>query len=165
MNTIPPTTQISTTHLTYIVLIMFVLGIAVGRVGLPEKETTTTDVQSVVDNSVKQSIQNNTHKQITITETDLPNGTKEKQTKITDVDKTNTNTNTTTQTQTTSQTTTEKVYDTESLRLGVLGATNWHSPSSLTYGFEVQKKIIGPVYFGAFGLGNGTIGMSAGLSF
>lgn len=58
----------------------------------------------------------------------------------------------------------EKVIK-KTLNISALVSNNIHEPLNPIYGISVSKEFIGPVTIGAFGLTNGTVGLSIGVNF
>ena len=52
-----------------------------------------------------------------------------------------------------------------SINISALVGTSIHSFGTPVYGLSAQKELLGPVIIGAFGLTNGTVGVSIGLNF
>lgn len=51
------------------------------------------------------------------------------------------------------------------LNVSLLAAQNVYALGVPLYGISVQKEVLGPVTIGAWGLNNGTVGLSIGLNF
>lgn len=52
-----------------------------------------------------------------------------------------------------------------SLNVSLLVGTNYHEITLPIYGIMVSKRVLGPASLGAWGLNNGTVGVSLGLEF
>lgn len=135
-------------------LLMF----ALGRYSVSSPTIKTTENQTIASNTDKDK---NTHKQTTTTVVEEPNG--EKKTVIT----TNEDTISTTHKTGDVSTHLEQTITppkTNTLNVSALAATSFSEFKPL-YGVSVTKQVIGPITAGAFGLNNGTVGVSLGLSF
>lgn len=53
----------------------------------------------------------------------------------------------------------------KSLNISALVSNNIREPLNPIYGVSVTKEVLGPLTLGAFGLTNGTIGLSLGVNF
>lgn len=135
-------------------LLVFTLG----RYSVSSPTIKTTEDQTIASNTDKDK---DTHKQTTTTTVEEPNGEKK----------------TTTTTNEDIISTTHKTEDvathleqtitppkTNTLNVSALAATSFSELKPL-YGLSVTKQVIGPITAGAFGLNNGIVGISLGLSF
>jgi hypothetical protein len=117
------------------------------------KETTKTDT------TVNEAT--NTHTKTTVTETKKPDGT--------DVTVTVTDqvaNNIINEKQNSNSSLQQTVSSKSKFNISVLGANDFSRGLMIpTYGLSVSKEIVGPVTVGAFGLMNGTVGISVGLDF
>lgn len=156
------------TNKVFIVIVIFLVGLAIGRFSLPAKVITKTETKIV------EKIVEATHKDIktdtvvVITETTDKEGVKTKKTVITDKTKTEVDIDKKTNTNTTAKT--EKIvqYDKNSLVISALVGTDTFSSggsSNPIFGGHVQKRLIGPIYMGIWGLSNKTFGASIALTF
>ncbi len=68
------------------------------------------------------------------------------------------------ETETGSSSTTTKPVD-RNWRVGVLVGSETKWPLVPVYGAQAERRLFGPVVVGAWGLTNGTVGLSAGLEF
>lgn len=148
-----------------------VVAFAFGRYSAPEKvkiETKTVEVEKKVTDK-QRNVQKKKHLVTTITETEKPDGTKTKVTKITEEDDSNSNTNVS-QTDTTNKstdTTKEITYSSKKYSLSALAGTQFSFSSPITpiYGGMFTRQILGPINAGVFGLSNKVGGISLGLTF
>lgn len=145
---------------------LLIVSFAIGRYSSPSKivetEKLTTNTDSTTD------INKDTHRnKITKTTIVKNKDGSETITKISkDVADTNTISKNNTVSSSAKETTKETTYSKGSLNLSALAAKNVHSlTSELKYGGMVSRNILGPITMGAFGLTDGTIGVSMGLSF
>jgi len=149
------------TRTKYIIVgVGFIVCFATGRfsVNKPKIKTTIQTTQQDTTTEAK-----DTHTKTTITETKQPNGVDTKTTVIDQVQNDNTKSqdNITQQVQ---QTITPPKKNT--LNISVLGANDFKQGIlAPTYGLSVTKEVLGPITVGAFGLMNGTVGLSIGLNF
>lgn len=158
---------------------LLVLGIALGRYTLPARVETKTVTQTVVQTVTKtvevDKSEEHRDKELQETIVKKPDGTVI--TTKTWIDKTvvsreddkgndsttNSSTNTTTDTVT--------VYDTNQYSLQLMIGKNFGNADSFipgsefVYGAQLNKKFIGPVSMGVFGLTDKTFGVSVGLVF
>lgn len=137
------------------VLLAFVAGAAVGYFVTPTKVVTKTVVQQTKQET--QDIQKN--KVFDKTETILPDGTKKIETKITD------KSTDTTDSTSSSLTTSEKTVERSQSSLLVYGLAETKITSMPTYGAGVQRRVLGPLWLGAFGTTGPSVGVTVGLSF
>ena len=151
----------STKAIVIISVVALLTAFAVGRWSAPEKvKIQTVTVEKKTDDK---KVNTDDNKVTTITETDKPDGTKTKVTVISDkkdtqvVDK---------KTDDLTQTVTKEVdRSTSKVTISALAALNVSKLGVPIYGASVTKPILGPITVGAFGLQNGTVGVSLGLSF
>jgi hypothetical protein len=138
-------------------VVILMVGLAIfsfsaGRWLAPEKVRTEIKVVEVIKQDQKE------HTKTIIHEVDRPDGTKEITTEIV-VD-----THTTTDTTVHSDQTTETTRGTSKVTVAALGGIRLSDPTPL-YGVSVSKPILGPITIGVWGLSNGTLGASVGLTF
>jgi hypothetical protein len=89
-----------------------------------------------------------------------PDGTKKTTTVV------DTNSTYTKNKDTNSETSKTEEYNKDSVTIQVLaGLDILHPTNGLVYGASISKPLIGPLIFGAWGLTNGTAGVSVGLKF
>lgn len=117
-----------------------------------------TATLSKTDTKVDEIKNTTTHQEETTTTVKKPDGTV---TTVTKVD---------TVTSTKDQKDTEVLKETvptskSKLNISALVATSIHEVGVPAYGISVSKEFIGPITVGAFGLTNGTLGVSIGLNF
>lgn len=164
--------------------IILVIGAAVGRFSLPAKVVTKTETKTVTQTVTKvvtktvyqKAVVDDKNKVTTITTTVSPNGTKTTTTTITDKSIISSNTDKTAQSN--SNTASNSSSDTVSTKTTTYSKNDWlvsgiaasriplsSGGSPIEYGAAVNRRILGPIYVGGFGLSGGTYGVSAGLSF
>jgi hypothetical protein len=131
-------------------LILLAIGIAIGR--FSQKDT-----KSVSDAKVQEN--KNTHTQTKTITVKEPSG-KVETTTITDTVIT---AKETTDTKTVQQTAPQK----SKINISAMAGYDIFHPSleGPTYGLVVSKEFVGPITLGVFGLTNGTVGVTAGISF
>lgn len=117
----------------------------------------TPDIKITKTEDIKKVEDKNTHTKVTMTETKKPDGTDVKVTVSDEVanDVITINQDTKTQTMVSSKSKTN---------ISVLVGTDM-TRFIPVYGISVNKEIFGPVTVGAFGLMNGVVGASVGISF
>lgn len=135
---------------------LIVLAFATGRFLTPVKiETKTIEVERKQTETDRDK-----HKDTTTTTTEKPDGTK--------VTETHTTEDTTTQRSTTDATRTDtnttKTYASGRTSIFALAGLDI-SARSVVYGGLITRQLIGPLSIGAWGLTNGTVGVSLGLEF
>lgn len=140
---------------TYILIctLCLVLGLALGRFSLPAKTTDLEQSRTVTDTTVK----DNTTKEIT--QTKKPDGTVTTVTVI----KNDIDTNIQAKTKETDQKTT--VFNTDTLGINLMASVDVSNPTRVSYGAQVEKRILGPLNAGIWGLSDGHVGISLGLRF
>lgn len=153
---------------------MLLLGGILGRFLAPSKVITKTVTQTVTQVQVKTVEVDKTdyykNKVFTETTTTKPDGTVTKTREFIDKstvvkdDQTNTNSQTNSTTNSTTQTTTINSSGYKG-STKLLVARNLNNLSEDIYGLEVDKKLLGPITVGAFGLTDKTLGLALGLNF
>lgn len=160
--------------------IALLVGYAFGRYTTPtkveiKKEVVTVE-KKVLDTEEMKRIELERNKKLRTITTEItrPDGTKEKTTRTVQVTSTNKTTDKETKTHEETEKETKQTESklVENNRSGLtisamagLDVTNLSSPQKPVYGGHIQKSLLGPIGIGAFGLTNGTCGMSVGLSF
>lgn len=142
----------------------FTIGLACGFYAHPsrieEKEITKDVKQEEKDK------QENKNKVVTIVEKTNADGSKTKTTVITDRSIIDTKDNLHEQIDTDKEKIT--TYDTSSLKVSLLISKSFqtdHYADPLVYGVGIDKKVLGPIWMGAFGYTNRNLGVSFGLMF
>ena len=137
-----------------------VVAFAFGRYSAEQISTKTASTQ-VTDTKQNQTISDK--KKVTTTETKKPDGTSQT---VTQVDE-DVETTIATKTDETSKSTVSSVPAARSkTNISILGANDFSRGLLIpTYGISVNREVLGPVTVGAFGLMNGTIGVSVGVNF
>jgi hypothetical protein len=168
--------EVSAKNLAISSAVLLIAGLAIGRFTLPAKVVTKTQIQVQTQEVVKwqtKYVENqDDHKNTTIIETKKPDGTDVIETHISDSEDTSVNSSSggSNSTQTSEKETQSKTV--------TYAKNDWHlnalaSPSGdgklidgkMSYGGQVERRIMGPFYLGAFGLQNSTFGVSVGVSF
>jgi hypothetical protein len=140
---------VETKYFLPIALLLVVLGYGLGRYLQPAKVVTKTQI-------VTQTVVHDHIHTVTITVT-KPDGTK--------TTTTTTDNNSVSDKDTQSNSSTVTTYskpDWKVSGLAGLQLTNLHSP---VYGAEIDKRLLGPIFVGVWGLTNSTAGVSVGLEF
>lgn len=148
-----------TTKTKYIIVVVLIgTAFAAGRYSVSQP-----DVHQTTDTETNNNIDTNTesHKKITIVKEKEPNGKTKTTTTITDDSTTHTEDKSTTDTHTD---TTVKPQKIATATLSALAGVDVERGQTV-YGASLTKQVIGPVTIGLFGLTNGTVGASIGLSF
>lgn len=141
----------------------FALGLASGWFSRPEKVVTKVETK-VVDHYVNSTNTSDVnHKKIVVVETKAPDGTPVKTTTITADDTKSTTSKVTDDS--TSDTKSSKVvtYDKPSWLIAVTYGVSLSGPPA--YGGSVDKRILGPIYVGGYGLTSGQFGVRLGIQF
>lgn len=142
----------TTKQIALAIVLVFALGLSIGRFATPTKVETKTVTVEVEHKAEDKKVDKVT------TITVKPDGTKT--TTITD------KTETTTKTDVSDIKTSSKLVENKhsDLNISVLAGVDITNPK-IIYGASVTKGIIGPVSIGIWGLTNGTVGASVGLNF
>ena len=147
---------------------VFLLGLACGRYSLPSK-IVESDKEKDVKQEQKQTDQKVDKNKVTIVkEVKSPDGTITKTTTV--VDKSVIDTDTHNKLNEQKDIDKEKIttYDTSSLKASLLISKSFetgHYTDPLVYGIGIDKKVLGPIWMGAFGYTNRNLGVSFGLMF
>jgi hypothetical protein len=138
----------------FLLILMVLVGYAIGRYAQPAKVVTKTQVVTQVHDVVHEKI----HKVIvTVT---APNGTKTTTTTIDNGSVINDQSNTQ------SNSSTVTTYDKTQWSVGALANVDLTKGiSAPSYGIQVERRILGPVWVGAYGLANASGGLSVSLEF
>ena len=160
--------QLTTKNKVIIVAVYTVTAIAVGRWSLPatvKTEIKTVTVEKLVENK-ETNKDTEKHKKVVVHEVDKPTGEKDITTTTTDDDKEKTVTDDakTTDVAKTTDNLKEVTRSQDKVTLSMLGGYDLYH-SQFVYGASVSKPILGPITLGAWGLNNGTVGASLGLTF
>lgn len=173
-----------------IAVAFFIVGATTGYFESPTKTVTKTETKTQTTVATKtDSTDTNVQKQNNAeqkkndklyvrVETIAPDGTRTIKTQILDkgtitIDNTASNTNvasadTQSQTSTTSDTTTTKTTEkdkTSTLIYGLAGIQANNLLSGPSYGAGIQKRVLGPIWFGAYGESNTSMGVTVGIGF
>lgn len=168
-------------------IVIFVLGFAFGRYGVPSNTTTktqtkTTSVENTTNNqsSVSDTKENTEHKQqIHTIKTTKPDGTVTEEsyilnddTKYVEVDKSKNQSSTSDKTETTATSTqTSTKSATADWRASALAGVNYGKVANqefkdaIIYGASIERRLLGPVYGGAWGNTAKEVGLSLGVQF
>lgn len=160
-----------TTRVKAVIAAVALLGAyGAGRWASPTKVVTkvkTVQVVKTIDTS-RSSLNRDRHVKTVVHFVRLPNGTVEKTTTITQDSQTKTKRQTADRELSVDQTDKSKhvTYAVPSLTVSLLGGVSVSTPiPTPVYGLSVSKRVIGPIGIGAWGLNNGTVGLSAGITF
>lgn len=134
-------------------VVLLAAGYGLGRYVQPAKVVTKTEVVTKVETQIQEHVHT-----ITRTITD-PNGHSETVT-VTD---NNTNTHSNSESDSTSSTVT--TYNKPQWKAQGLVGLNIHDLSSPVYGVGVERRILGPIFVGAYGKTNSEAGLSVSLEF
>lgn len=152
-----------------IAVVALATAFATGRFTCPTKVKTVTQIQIVEKKAEedKSTTVNTDHKKVVIVKETHPDGSTKTTTTITDDSKTNTATDDTKTDQTTTNETQTREVTREvgKLNVSVLAGTSFTHVSGVVYGASVTRPLFGPITAGAWGLTNGTGGLSVGLNF
>lgn len=150
----------STKYKVIIAALALLVSFAAGRytvATVTKTETAAKDVNHSVSDADK-----DVHKVTTVTEQVKPDGTKQITTKTVEdshatkqIDDSDVKT---------SDTKTEVTRGASKINLSALAGIDFNTKSAV-YGASVTKDLLGPINTGAWGLTNGTVGVSIGLSF
>lgn len=143
-----------------IAVLTVIVAFAAGRYSVNQPKVKT----SVTTNQQETAVEDkNTHTKTTITEVKQPSGVDTVTTVIDQVQNDAVESHDSIN-QHTEQTVTPPKKNT--LNISLLGANDFKQGSlAPTYGLSVTKEVLGPITVGAFGLMNGTVGISVGLDF
>jgi len=153
-----------------IVATALIISFAFGRYLTPVKiktETKTVEVVKVVKVKVKDTTKQK-RKESLITEITYPDGRKERIVKVIENDDEHSKTDTAENSEKdlTNTTSKEVVKNSSRLNVSALGGVDFSKGyAQPVFGAAVTKDIVGPVSIGIWGLSNGTIGASVGVSF
>lgn len=163
--------------LELVAVVVFIAGLACGRFTTPAKVITKTEIQTVEKEVVKNKEvtvkDTNKDRELVVTETTKPDGTKIVEKHYINRDQIKEDT-----TKTNSVVDTKK-SDSKSETITTNEKNDWNLSAlvttshteddmfhqSMSYGVHVQRRILGPFSVGAFGLTNKTYGLSIGASF
>jgi hypothetical protein len=140
------------------IIIVIVVSFIVGRYSAPEK--IKIEEKKVVAEAEKVFIDNQVETAKTTTSISKPDGTLYTRTKTTTKAKESASKQLTRSEDLSKNT---EIINRSGVTVSVLAASNFSSLLTPTYGVSVSKPIIGPIVIGAFGLVNGTVGLSLGL--
>lgn len=162
---------------TIVAVVIFIAGAAVGRYTLPTKVVTKTETVTVEKEVIKTKEKNvtdtNKNRELVITETIKPDGTKIIEKHYINRDEIHSTSDrvniATTESKTDTKSSSVVTNEKNDWNLSALVTTS-HTDSdmlhgSMSYGVHVQRRIIGPFSVGAFGITNKTYGLSIGASF
>jgi len=160
-----------TKYKVLIIIAVGATGVAVGRFTVPERvkiETKTVEVVKTI--TVKDTTKDKkVHKETTIVEVTKPDGTKETTTKVVlDSDlKKDTTTHTNVSDSKSADDKSETTKTGSRLNISVLAGApvSLHGLGNFVYGVHVSRDLLGPISVGLFGLSDGVVGGSIGLTF
>lgn len=140
----------------YLIAGALLLAFAAGRYLTPTK----IEIQTVEVEKKQTETDRDKHKETTTVTTEKPDGSKVTETKTTE------DTSTTRSTNQTTDTTTHTTKTYTGIRTRVSGLVGIDvGGRNVAYGAAVSRNVLGPITAGAWGLTNGTIGVSLGLEF
>lgn len=148
-----------------IVIVGLVTAAAVGRWTAPEKVRVETKTVEVEKESTKTNIDKDVKKITTTTTTKKPDGTVSTTTVTTSEDTSKINRDKEDDKTVTSDTVKEVTRSSSKLILSAMAGASVTSLSTSIYGGSIQKSVLGPITVGAWGMSNGTAGLSLGLLF
>lgn len=145
--------------------VTFLLGLSIGYFALPAKVVTKTETKTVEKLVEDQNKTTKNNKVVVVTETTAPDGTKTKRTEVTDKSVTTADTKTSDDVSSDSKSEKTVTYAKNELSISALVGIQIGDGFTPSYGLSVQKRVLGPIYVGAFGFTNRLAGVSLGLSF
>lgn len=148
-----------------ILAILLMVSFASGRYLTPVKVVTEVKTVEVEKKKTDTNEQQNTHKETEVKEVVKPDGTKETTTKIVEDDSDKKSTSEKDMVSKETDKTKEVTKSNNGLSLSALGGVSISGVPNTVYGGIVQKPLLGPIGIGVWGLSNGTVGASIGLSF
>lgn len=146
-------------------LVLVLVGYAFGRYVQPATVITKTEDHEVIKYVERTTKEKDNNKDIVIIETRLPDGTIRKETHIVDkgrviIDKSKEGSDTKDSKSETIVSNTKPQWK----AAGLLGVADY-SLSNRIYGLEIERRILGPIFVGAWGMTNKQLGVSVGLEF
>jgi cytoskeletal protein RodZ len=144
-----------------IALLILVAVFLAGRFSRPAKVVTETKIVEVEKKTSDTTT--GSHKDTTTTTVTNKDGTQTTTTHA--VEDTGSHTHSTEANNTSTDISKTVINSDSRINLSVLGGAQITSPSSTVFGGAASKKILGPVTAGVWGLSNGIVGLSLGLSF
>jgi hypothetical protein len=146
-------------------LILLLSAYAFGRYAQPASVITKVETHETIKYVEKKTTTKQNNKDIVIIETRLPDGTITKETHIVDkgtviIDKSKESSD-----QKDSSSETVVSYNKPQWKAAALLGIADYSLDNRVYGIEIERRVLGPIFIGAWGLNNKTIGVSAGLEF
>lgn len=147
------------------VALLLLVAYALGKYTQPAIVVTKVETHEVIKYVEKETKTKQNNKDIVIVETRYPDGTVKKETHIVDkgtvvIDKSKEGSS-----EKDSSSTTVVSYNKPQWKAAALLGITDYSLDNRVYGLEVERRILGPIFVGAWGLTNKTIGVSAGLEF
>lgn len=146
-------------------LVLLLVAYAFGRYTTPERVVTKVETHEVIKWKERIVKEKQNDKDIVIVEIKLPDGTIRKETHIIDkgrvvIDKSKEGSDTKD-----SSTTTVTTYNKPQWKAaGLLGIADY-SLDNRVYGLEVERRILGPIFLGVWGMTSKEVGLSVGLEF
>lgn len=147
-----------------IVIVSLATAFAVGRYTVPTKVVTETKVVEVEKKTVEEDKNQNKQKRTTITVQKKPSGEETTTTTIDESVNTDRQTKVVATDKTASDTKKEVVSQAGGTTISAMAGLDLRNASTI-YGAHVNTQIIGPINAGAFGLSNGSCGLTLGLRF
>lgn len=142
-----------------------IVAFASGRYLSPTKVVTEIKTVEVEKKETDTQSNQNKHKETDTREITHPDGTKETDTKTVEDDTDKTNTTEKDKVSQNTDSTKEVTRSGSRTTLSALGGIKLPGSPEVVYGGMIQKDVLGPVGIGVWGLNNGTVGASVGLSF
>lgn len=147
-------------------VLIVTVAFAFGRYSAPEKVKEVTKVEEHKSEEKDKDKVVHRHKKTKTVTIQNPDGSKTTTTTTDDDFNKDTNSKTVVKDDKKSEIDKEVTYSKSKLTLSALAAENIHAISaSPIYGGMVSKEVLGPITVGGFGLQNGIVGLSLGLTF
>lgn len=138
------------------------IAFALGRYSAPGGQSTASTSTTTQTQTTDTTKNRDTHKHTQVTHTKDADG---KETTVTVVDEDTTVVTDKKQDKVTDEKKTEVVQARKTLNVSALAGVDVRDLTTPVYGVSVTKEIAGPITIGAFGLTNGVVGISLGISF
>lgn len=149
---------------------IFLVGLALlasyafGRFSAPEKVKIEKQIVEVEKKVTDRDAEKNTKKTTTTTKITHPDGRVEETTTVVEETNRKSSKTETSESGKSSSETTETTYSSSKVSVSGLWGIQIGTPG-VVYGASISKPILGPITVGAFGLSNGIVGGSIGLTF
>lgn len=152
------------------IMLSIIIAFAIGRYSAPKHEKIEESSQqsnATVEKEDK-DVDQDKHKETTVTQVVSPDGTKSTVTKVVEDTKTNTEIKVVDKSNSTqSKSSTTELSDDPITSVMVLAGAKAHviGLDPPVFGLSITRNILGPITVGAWGLSDRTVGLSLGLSF